>query len=177
MNFARAARLTLALLLVGLAGVAGSVRSVAENPEPAWTEVSWPFLLDEWGAGQAFRCPDERCGPRAHLFVRLKRGFCNCFQGVADDAEVDRLTDFGFFGGPSRPSGAGRAIAIGDRSGRVRSFTVDSAEMPSRRAVSLVVAKDCEALVATLIADREVAAAADAAILALLPRTLVANLP
>jgi hypothetical protein len=59
----------------------------------------------------------------------------------------------------------------------VRSFTVDSAEMPSRRAVSLVVAKDCEALVATLIADREVAAAADAAILALLPRTLVANLP
>ena len=73
MNFARAARLTLALLLVGLAGAAGSVRSVAENPEPAWTEVSWPFLLDEWGAGQAFRCPDERCGPQAHLFVRVKR--------------------------------------------------------------------------------------------------------
>jgi hypothetical protein len=178
MTFARVARSTLALLLAGLAGAAGSaVRSGAENPEPAWTEVGWPFLLDEWGTGQAFRCEDERCGPEAQVFVRVKRGFCNCFQGVADDAEVDRLTDFEFFGGSSRPLGTGRVIALGDRSGRVRSFAVDSAETPSRRAVSLVLAKDCEALVATLIADREVAAAADAAILALLPRTLVANLP
>jgi hypothetical protein len=178
MTFARAARLTLAVLLLGLAGAAGSaVRSGAENLEPAWTEVSWPFLLDEWGTGQAFRCADERCGPEAQVFVRVKRGFCNCFQGVADDAEVDRLTDFEFFGGLSRPLGAGRAIALDDRSGRVRSFAVDSAQMPSRRAVSLVVAKDCEALVVTLIADREVAAAPDAAILTLLPRTLVANLP
>ena len=176
MTFPRAARLMLALLLAGAAGSAA--RSGADRPEQTWTEIGWPFLLDEWGAGQAFRCEDKACGLEARLFVRAKRGFCNCFQGVADDAEVDRLTDFVLFGGPSRPSGAGRAIAIGDRSGRVRSFTVDSAEMPSRRAVSLVVAKDCEALVATLIADREVAAAAaDVAIVALLPRTLVANLP
>ena len=176
MTFTRAARLMLALLLAGAAGSAA--RSGADRPEQTWTEIGWPFLLDEWGAGQAFRCEDKACGLEARLFVRAKRGFCNCFQGVADDAEVDRLTDFVLFGGPSRPSGAGRAIAIGDRSGRVRSFTVDSAEMPSRRAVSLVVAKDCEALVATLIADREVAAAAaDVAIVALLPRTLVANLP
>ena len=179
MTFARAARLMLALMLVGLAGAAGSAVSIgAGNPEPAWTEVSWPFLLDEWGTGQAFRCEDKACGLEARLFVRVKRGFCNCFQGVADDAEVDRLTDFDFLGGPSRPLGPGRAIALGDMSGRMRSFAVDSAEVPSRRAVSLIVAKNCEALVATLIADREVAAAdADAAILALLPRTLVANLP
>ncbi len=179
MTFTRAARLMLALLLVGLAGAAGSAaRSGADRPEQTWTETSWPFLLDEWGAGQAFRCEDKACGLEARLFVRAKRGFCNCFQGVADDAEVDRLTDFEFLGGPSRPLGPGRAIAIGDRSGRIRSFAVDGAKAPSRRAVSLVVAKDCEALVATLIADREVAAAAaDAAVVALLPRTLVANLP
>jgi hypothetical protein len=176
MTFARAARLTLALLLVGLAGAARSAGpSGAENPAPSWTEVSWPFLLDEWGTGQAFRCEDERCGQQAQLFVRIKRGFCNCFEGVADDAEVDRLTDFEVFGGPSRPLGAGRAIAIGDRSGRMRAFAVDGADAASRRAVSLVVAKDCEALVATLIADR--GAVAEAAVLALLPRTLVANLP
>ena len=71
MTFARAARLTLAVLLLGLAGAAGSaVRSGAENPEPAWTEVSWPFLLDEWGNGQAVRCGDERCGTEAQVFVR-----------------------------------------------------------------------------------------------------------
>jgi hypothetical protein len=178
MTFPRAPRLMRALLLVGLAGAAGSAAQPgADRPEQTWTEISWPFLLDEWGTGQAFRCEDKACGLEARLFVRVKRGFCNCFQGVADDAEVDRLTDFEFLGGPSRPLGPGRAIAIGDRSGRVRSFAVDGAEASSRRAVSLVVAKDCEALVAILIADREVASAADAAILALLPRTLVANLP
>jgi hypothetical protein len=177
MSFARAARLMPALMLVGLAGAAGSAASIgAGNPEPAWTEVSWPFLLDEWGTGQAFRCEDKACGLEARLLVRVKRGFCNCFQGVADDAEVDRLTDFDFLGGPSRPLGPGRAITLGDMSGRMRSFAVDGAEVSSRRAVSLIVAKNCEALVATLIADREVAAA-DAAVLALLPRTLVANLP
>ena len=104
MTFTRAARLMLALLLVGLAGAAGSAaRSGADRPEQTWTEISWPFLLDEWGAGQAFRCEDKACGLEARLFVRAKRGFCNCFQGVADDAEVDRLTDFEFLGGPSRP--------------------------------------------------------------------------
>jgi len=179
MIFARAARLMLAFSLIGLAGAAGSAaRSGAGNPELAWTEVSWPFLLDEWGTGQAFRCENTDCGLEARLFARVKRGFCNCLQGVADDAEVDRMTDFEFFGGPSRPLGAGRAIMLGGRSGRVRSFAIESAVPPSRRAVSLVVANNCDALVATLIADREVAAAAaDATILALLPRTLVANLP
>ena len=92
MTFTRAARLMLALLLVGLAGAAGSAaRSGADRPEQTWTEIGWPFLLDEWGAGQAFRCEDKACGLEARLFVRAKRGFCNCFQGVADDAEVDRL--------------------------------------------------------------------------------------
>ncbi len=176
MNFPRAARLLLAFSLIGLAGAAGSsVRSGAGSPEPAWTEVSWPFLLDEWGTGQAFQCANEGCGLDARLFVRVKRGFCNCFQGIADDAEVDRLTDFEFLGGASRPLGAGRAIALGDMSGRVRSFAIDSAEAPSRRAVSLVVAKDCEALVTILISERP-PAASDANIVDLLPRTILANL-
>ena len=179
MTFLRAMRLVLALALVVLAAAAGSsARSGAGNPEPAWTDVRWPFLLDQWGPGQAFRCEDEDCGREARLFVRVKRGFCNCFQGVADDAEVDRLTDFEFLGGPSRPLGPGRAITLGEMSGRVRSFAVDAADPPSRRAVSLVVAKNCEALVATFIADRDVSiAAADSAILTLLPPTVVANLP
>ena len=71
MTFPRAARLMLALLLVGLAGAAGSAaRSGADRPEQTWTEISWPFLLDEWGAGQAFRCEDKACGLEARLFVR-----------------------------------------------------------------------------------------------------------
>ena len=115
MTFPRAARLMLALSLAGIAGAAGSAaRSGANSAEPAWAEMSWPFLLDEWGIGQAFRCGDMDCGLEARLFVRVKRGFCNCFQGVADDAELDRLSDFTFLGGASRPLGPGRAIALGD---------------------------------------------------------------
>jgi hypothetical protein len=176
MNFPRAARLVLAFSLIGFAGAAGSsARSGVGSPEPAWTEVSWPFLLDEWGTGQAFRCANAGCGVEARLFVRVKRGFCNCFLGVADDAEVDRLTDFEFLGGAARPLGPGRAITLGDRSGRVRSFAIDGAQAPSRRAVLLVVAKDCEALVTTWISERA-PAASDANIVDLLPRTILANL-
>ena len=178
MNFARAARLMLAFLLIGLAGAAASAaRNGAGTPEQAWTEVGWPFLLDQWGTGQAFRCEHPDCGPDAQLFIRVKRGFCNCFHGVADDAEVDRLTDFEFLGGSSRPLGAGQPVKFGDISGRVRSFAVDSAEAPTRRAVSLVVAKDCDALVATLISGDDALAASDAKIVDFLPRTFLANLP
>jgi hypothetical protein len=178
MNFARAARLALACILAGLAANAGSVvQPGAAGSQQAWIEASWPFLLDEWGTGQAFRCADARCGAGAQLFVRMKRGFCNCFQGVADDAEVDRLTDFAFFGAPSRPLGPGRAVALGAMSGRVRAFTRESAQAPSSRAVSLVLAKDCDALVATLISDQPLSAGADIHMTDLLPRTVLANLP
>jgi hypothetical protein len=177
MTFARAARLMLASMLVGLAGADGSATKIgAGSPEQIWTEMRWPFLLDEWGTGQAFGCEQKGCGPEARLFIRVKRGFCNCLQGVADDAEVDRLTDFAFLGGPSRPLGSGQPVTFGDMSGRVRAFAIDRPEAPTRRAVSLVVAKDCDALVATIISDRAVSLASDSKIVDLLPPTILANL-
>jgi hypothetical protein len=177
MTLPRTARLVLALVLVGLAGAAGSAARIgSESRQLAWTEVSWPFLLDQWGTGQAFRCEHEGCGAEARLFVRMKRGFCNCFKGVADDDEVDRLTDFEFLGGPSQPLGPGRPVKFADMGGRMRAFAVDSAEVPYRHAVSLVVSRDCDALVATFISDRE-AVSPDANIANLLPPKILANLP
>jgi hypothetical protein len=176
MMFARG-RLILALLLVGFVGAGGSAAKIGSGaPAQAWTEVRWPFLLDEWGVGQAFRCEHPDCGPGTRLFVRVKRGFCNCVDGVADDAEVDRLTDFEFLGGPTRPLGPGRPIRLGDMAGRARSFAVDSAEAPSRRVDSVVVANRCDALVATFIADGPVSVSVSN-IADLLPRTVLANLP
>jgi hypothetical protein len=112
----------------------------------------------------------------ARLFVRMKRGFCNCFKGVADDDEVDRLTDFEFLGGPSQPLGPGRPVRFADMAGRMRAFTVDSAAAPSRHAVSVVIAKNCDALVAMLLSDRD-AVSPDANIANLLPPTILATLP
>ena len=29
---------------------------------PVWTEVAWPFRVDEWGRGAAFVCKAADCG-------------------------------------------------------------------------------------------------------------------
>jgi hypothetical protein len=177
MTFGRAARLTLALMLTGIAAAAGSAARESAGSGPAWVEVDWPFLLDQWGTGQAFACEQERCGPDTRLFVRVKRGFCNCFQGVADDAEVDRLSDFEFFGGDARPLGPGRVLALGEFAGRMRAFAVENAEAPARRAVSFVLAKECDALVATLISDPAGQVGSETDLMGLLQPVALANLP
>ena len=50
---------------------------------------------DEWGRGKAFRCEAADCGAEVNLYIRAKIGFCNCQTGVSDDAELERLGDFG----------------------------------------------------------------------------------
>src|SRR6516165_2148365 len=62
-----------------------------------WTEVKWPFPLDQWGTGRAFQCRAEDCGSEITLYLRPKLGFCNCTTGVSDDAELDRVGDLELF--------------------------------------------------------------------------------
>ena len=56
---------------------------------PVWTEVQWPFPVDPWGKGKAFRCKAGDCGSEVNLYVRAKLGFCNCTTGIADDTDLD----------------------------------------------------------------------------------------
>ena len=55
--------------------------SAAEPARAAWSEIKWPFPLDQWGVGRAFRCPASACGTDIALYVRPKLGFCNCATG------------------------------------------------------------------------------------------------
>src|SRR5438128_1742950 len=71
----------------------GPTGLMAAPPKPVWTEVQWPFLIDQWGKGKAFRCGAEDCGTEVNLYLRAKIGFCNCTTGVADDEELERLSD------------------------------------------------------------------------------------
>ena len=71
MNLARAARLGFVLTLIGIAGAAGSSQTRSGDAGATWSEVSWPFLLDQWGTGQAFRCEDQGCGGAAQLFKSM----------------------------------------------------------------------------------------------------------
>ena len=47
------------LVIALAAGVGGDVAVGAGAPErakePRWTEVTWPFPMDQWGTGRAFR--------------------------------------------------------------------------------------------------------------------------
>ena len=65
---------------------------------PVWAEVQWPFPVDEWGKGKAFRCTAADCGAEVNLYIRAKIGFCNCTTGVSDDDELTRLSDFNLMG-------------------------------------------------------------------------------
>jgi hypothetical protein len=126
---------------------------IAEADPAAWREIDWPFLLDQWGTGHAFACRGTKCAPQDRLLIRVKNGFCNCDNGIEDDDEIDRLTDFQFLGDHVAPLGAGRAIAVAGLSGRLRAFAVEAARGKARHAVAVTLARDCEAVVATLASD------------------------
>ena len=60
--------------------------------------MHWPFPMDQWGKGKAFRCKAADCGTEVTVYVRAKIGFCNCTTGVSDDEELDRISDFDLLG-------------------------------------------------------------------------------
>jgi len=124
----------------GLGGIAGAIalrdaRLPDSAPRPVWSEVAWPFPVDQWGKGKAFRCPHADCGAEVTLYLRAKIGFCNCVTGVSDDAELDRMSDFDLLGAVS-PLGAGRTISVGRMQGRC-DMLVATAVMPHDRLAAI----------------------------------------
>ena len=157
MKLARLAGLGVAFGLIGLMGRDVSATNAVPRPQ-AFSEIAWPLLRDQWGRGRAFTCDASRCGAQLKLYVRSKVGFCECFDHVDDDDDVDRLTDFDLIGGDRIVAlGAGRRIAVNGNPARLRAFRLESPKGPARQALALAVASDCRALVALLVADREVA--------------------
>jgi hypothetical protein len=118
-----------------------------------WSEIKWPFLLDQWGVGRAFRCPAAQCGAELTLYVRPKIGFCNCATGVADDAEVDRVADIELLSPRYAPLGDGRPITVGWMNGRSRAYAVEVARAPRHTVAALAFNDKCDVVVATLVAD------------------------
>ncbi len=120
---------------------------------PAWSEVAWPFLLDEWGKGKAFQCRAADCGTEVNLYIRAKIGFCNCTTGVSDDQELERLTDFNLMGDKIAGRGPGRAIEVAWMKGRARSYDVAKPVRAGKSALSVAFNDRCDAIVATAVID------------------------
>ena len=137
----------------------------ASATSPRWSEVAWPFPMDEWGRGVAFRCTAADCGTEVNLYLRAKIGFCNCATGVADDEELDRLSDFGFLGPAPAPLGAGHPIRVAWMTGRARAFALGTPGRTGRAAISAAFNDGCDAVVATVVSAHERAEAIEPRVL------------
>lgn len=147
--------LAVAALLAGAIGgyfalVAPKLMSNAA-PRPIWAESKWPFAIDQWGTGRAFVCTAVDCGVEAKLYLRAKLGSCNCTTGVADDNDLDRMSDFDLIGGEVSPLGAGQPIAIAWMKGRSRAYGLTARNRPGKSALSIVLNDRCDMIVATIV--------------------------
>jgi hypothetical protein len=144
----------------GLGGTVGALALLADDPRedvsvlsaphPVWTEVQWPFLMDQWGKGKAFRCKPADCGTEVNIYLRAKIGYCNCTVGVTDDEELDRMSDLDLVGGAVWPLGAGRPIAIASMKGRSRAYTLTARHPARKTAISIVLNDRCDMVAATV---------------------------
>jgi len=152
---------TVAVLIAGIGGYAVFLAAkppvdthrMSSRDRPVWTEGTWPFPIDQWGQGWAYQCKAADCGIDVDLYLRPKIGFCNCQTGVADDEELDRVSDVDLFVGQRSARGPGRPITVHGMKGRSRSYAVGA---PSAKAVlSLAFNNRCDVVVATVVAGTE----------------------
>jgi hypothetical protein len=148
-------------LAAGLAGAiavaliaprpASKVAGDTSDVRPRWTEATWPFPMDQWGTGRAFACKAADCGAEVKLYLRAKLGSCNCTTGVADDGDLDRMSDFDLVGGEVSPLGAGRPITIAWMKGRSRAYALAARNSAGKSAISVVFNDRCDMIVATVV--------------------------
>ncbi len=180
----RKTTILLAAAAFGLGGLVAAFALRADHPvergavsgaaaKPAWAEVAWPFPMDQWGKGKAFRCKAADCGTEVNVYVRAKIGFCNCATGVSDDEELERIGDKDLFGDTLSPLGAGREISVAWMKGRSRPFAI-AGTRPTASALSVGFNDRCDAIIATAVLGHDKPHAVEPAVLEFLnSRTVI----
>jgi hypothetical protein len=164
-----------AVLAAGLGGYALFVAAKpsadaqgASSHEPVWTQNAWPFPIDQWGEGWSYQCKAADCGIETTLYVRPKIGFCNCQTGVADDEELDRVSDTDLIGSGRSALGPGRPIRVHWMKGRSRSYTVGAPagkSVAAKPVLSFAFNNSCDVIVATVVAAGKETAVQEQAVL------------
>lgn len=134
--------------LGALSGV-GAYQIAPSRHGSHWQEIAWPFPRDGWPAGRAFRCDGTSCDG-VELYVRAKRGFCNCDRGVADDDEVDRVADVDLIAPRFAAVARGEVVKLGEMQGRVRHYALTMPDGAQRAATAIAVSRRCDLLVAVM---------------------------
>ncbi len=162
-------------LLFGGAGLFAQDVADSAAPTSSWSQEQWPFPIDQWGTGQAFRCAAERCGHELHLFLRAKIGFCRCATGVSDDNEFERVGDLELFGADYGAPTPGHPVAAGSMAGRARLFTIARPLQSPLPVLTIALAHKCDAIVATVRGGPEAESLAEERALELLRTAAVQN--
>ena len=149
---------TLGVLLAGV--LAGDSVTVAAS-RAVWSEVKWPFPLDQWGIGKAYRCSAADCGAEISVYLRAKIGFCNCATGVSDDPELDRVGDLEILSDRWVGLADGREIKVGWMNGRSRPYLVEMRYAAPVTALAIGFNDKCDVAVATVVAERKQLALAE----------------
>ena len=152
------------VLAAGLAWFSLPQHAAATATVPVWNEVAWPFPIDQWGKGKAFRCKATDCGAEVNIYLRAKIGFCNCTTGVADDEDLDRMGDLVLVGEVSA-LGTGRPISIAWMKGRSRAYTLNARNPPGKTVISVVFNERCDMVVATAVLGHDRPAAAEPSVI------------
>jgi hypothetical protein len=129
--------------------------TVAVSGHPVFSEVEWPYPIDEWGKGKAFRCDAAHCGVEVNLYIRAKIGFCNCTTGVSDDDELDRLSDFRLMGEKLSVLGPGHPINVAWMKGRSRAYAISDPYRARNSALAVAFNDRCDAIVATAVVAQD----------------------
>jgi hypothetical protein len=143
----------LALLLLFGPGLQRVAPVTVTPKQAAWIETKWPFLMDQWGEGKAFQCKAADCGVELNLYIRPKVGFCSSTTGVADDAELERLSDFDFMNGDTVALGDGHDISIAWMRGRIRAYAIAKPNRSRISAITVAFNNNSDALVATVVVN------------------------
>ena len=124
--------MALALVLAALVGGLGFLlaRVVLApapivDPDSAWREAAWPFLRDAWPAGRAFRCDAAHCGEEVMVYARVKMGMCDCVAGVADDDDLERVSDASLLSPRMTAEGPGESAELAGLKTRLRRYRTD----------------------------------------------------
>lgn len=123
------------------------------DPASGWRETAWPLSPDPWWPSKAFVCGSAACGGAHTLYLRVKVGFCNCAEGIADDAELDRIGDFLPISRRHTPLTEGRPVEVIGLKGRTRPYKLVLVGTPARETDSVVIGLNsgCDAVVATAV--------------------------
>lgn len=133
----------------GDAVTSSSASHAGASIRPSWHEARWPFLMDQWGLGRAFRCTARDCGSEINVYVRAKIGFCNCTTGVADDEEIDRISDVELISAQYAGDTPGNTVSVADMKGRSRVYHMTGTK--SGTVLSVAFSRKCDVMVATAV--------------------------